>query len=115
MIQWLLTIVAINWRVKGTCLNVGARVLLANKGERGKKKLADEWDPTVYTVVDSNPRTHIYKLEDNNGKTEVVHRNLAQDISLLHVEPAGRNMLDIDNSLDVSFDDSLLEDSDISL
>lgn len=52
-----------NRRVKGTHLNVGDRVLLANKGERGKKKLADKWEPTVYTVVDRNPQTHVYKLE----------------------------------------------------
>ena len=48
-----------NQKVKGTYLNKGDRVLLANKGERGKKKLADKWAATVYTVIDKNPQTHI--------------------------------------------------------
>lgn len=68
-------------KVTGTCLNVGDRVLLSNKGKGGKKKLADKWEPTVYTVVDSNPQTHIYRLEDN-GKTKVVHRNLILTLSV---------------------------------
>lgn len=41
-----------NKRVKGLTLQVGDRVLLANKGERGKRKLAARWEPTIYTVVD---------------------------------------------------------------
>lgn len=75
-----------NRKVKGMCLNVGDRVLLANKSERGKKKLADKWDPTVYTVRDRNLQTNIYKLVDNNGKCKVVHRNLILDISFLPIE-----------------------------
>lgn len=51
-------------------------MLLANKGERGKKKLADKWEPVVYTVVDKNPQTHIYKISDATGQCKVVHRNL---------------------------------------
>lgn len=46
-----------NKRVKGTCLNVGDRVLIANKGERGKRKLTDKWDPVVYTIRNLNPQT----------------------------------------------------------
>ncbi|KAJ8341924.1 hypothetical protein SKAU_G00342150 [Synaphobranchus kaupii] len=74
-----------NKRVKGSYLNIGNRVLLANKGERGKKKLADKWEGTVYTVKDRNSQTHIYKLEDDRGRTKVVHRNLILDISFLPV------------------------------
>ncbi|KAJ8381031.1 hypothetical protein SKAU_G00018090 [Synaphobranchus kaupii] len=74
-----------NKRVKGSYLNIGNRVLLANKGERGKKKLADKWEGTVYTVKDRNSQTHIYKLEDDKGRTKVVHRNLILDISFLPV------------------------------
>jgi len=62
-------------------------VLLANKSERGKKKLADKWDPTVYTVKDRNLQTIIYKLIDKEGKSKVVHRNLILDISFLPIEP----------------------------
>ncbi len=75
-----------NRRVKGTCLNIGDRVLLANKSERGKRKLADKWDPTVYIVKDRNLRTNIYKLVDEGGKSKVVHRNLILDISFLPIE-----------------------------
>lgn len=49
-----------NKKVKGLQLNKGDRVLLANKGERGKKKLADKWESKVYTVIDKDPKTHIY-------------------------------------------------------
>uniref|UniRef100_A0A3Q3L803 Integrase catalytic domain-containing protein n=1 Tax=Mastacembelus armatus TaxID=205130 RepID=A0A3Q3L803_9TELE len=77
-----------NKKTKGTHLNLGDRVLVANKGERGKRKLADKWDPTVYTVVDRNPRTHTYKLEDSKGSIRTVHRNLMLDISFLPVVAA---------------------------
>lgn len=89
---------------------MGDRVLLGNKGERGKQKLADKWEPTVYTVVDNNPQTHIYKLEDNNGKMKAVHRNLILDISFLPVESASGGTSDTEDSLDVSEDDSQMED-----
>ncbi|CAI5657160.1 unnamed protein product [Oreochromis niloticus] len=72
-----------NRKVKGTHLNIGDRVLIANKGEKGKKKLADKWDATVYTVRDRNLQTHTYKLEDDRGNTKVVHRNLVLNISFL--------------------------------
>uniref|UniRef100_A0A8C5M8Z4 Gypsy retrotransposon integrase-like protein 1 n=1 Tax=Leptobrachium leishanense TaxID=445787 RepID=A0A8C5M8Z4_9ANUR len=75
-----------NRKIKGTNLNIGDRVLLANKSERGKRKLADKWDPTVYTVQDLNLQTNIYKLIDEEGKSKVVHRNLMLDISFLPVE-----------------------------
>lgn len=78
---------AYNRKVKGTCLNIGDRVLLANKSERGKKKLADKWDPTVYIVKDRNLQTNIYKLIDDAGKSKVVHRNLILDVRFLPIEP----------------------------
>lgn len=77
-----------NRKVKGTHLNIGDRVLIANKGERGKKKLADKWDATVYTVRDRNLQTHTYKLEDDRGNIKVVHRNLVLNISFLPVVTA---------------------------
>lgn len=74
-----------NRRIKGVHLHCGDRVLIANKSERGKRKLADKWEPTVYTIVDSDPKTHIYKVEDDKGLTKVVHRNMLLDISFLPV------------------------------
>ncbi|KAI3375024.1 hypothetical protein L3Q82_021066, partial [Scortum barcoo] len=72
-----------NRKVKGTYLNIGDRVLIANKGERGRRKLADKWNAKVYTVKDRNLQTHTYKLEDSEGHTKIVHRNLVLDISFL--------------------------------
>ncbi|XP_072769424.1 uncharacterized protein [Nerophis lumbriciformis] len=74
-----------NKKIRGTCLNVGDRVLLANKAERGKRKLADKWEPSIYTVIDRNPQNHIYKVQDESGKTKVVHRNLILDVSFLPI------------------------------
>lgn len=42
-------------KVKGLPLLVGDQVLIPNKGCRGKRKLADKWEPTMYSVVSSNP------------------------------------------------------------
>ncbi|XP_066571623.1 uncharacterized protein LOC136760225 [Amia ocellicauda] len=72
-----------NRRVKGTSLSVGDRVLVANKTERGKRKLADKWEDGVYTVVGANPSIHVYKIQDTNGHTRVVHRNLLLEVNFL--------------------------------
>jgi len=72
-----------NRRVKGTYLSVGDRVLVANKGERGKKKLADKWEDGVYTVVGVNPNIHVYKIQDAEGHARVVHRNLLLEVNFL--------------------------------
>lgn len=75
-----------NRRVKGSNLNIGDRVLLANRKERGKKKLADRWDSTVYTVVDVNTETHTYRIRDTiTGREKVVHRNLLMLVNFLPV------------------------------
>jgi hypothetical protein len=89
---------------------VGDQVLLANKGERGKKKLADKWEPTVYTVMDSKPQTHIYKLVDDKGNAKVVHRNLIMDISFLPVESADGGLSGSEDSLGDSENESHMED-----
>ena len=83
-----------NKRVRGTHLNVGDRVLLANKVERGKRKLADKWEPTMYTIMDRKPQTHVYKVRDESGKTKIVHRNLMLDVSFLPVREQSREELD---------------------
>lgn len=70
-------------RVKGTYLSVGDRVLVANKGERGKRKLADKWEDAVYTVIGANPNIHVYKIQDTAGHTKVVHRNLLLEVNFL--------------------------------
>ncbi len=86
-----------NRKVKGTHLNIGDKVLIANKNERGKKKLADKWNETVYTIKDRNLQTHTYKLEDIKGDTKIVHRNLVLDISFLPVMTDGKRLCDTES------------------
>lgn len=64
-----------NKRAKGTYLSVGDQVLVANKSEHGKRKLADKWEDGMYITVGGNPSIHIYKIQDATGHTRVVHRN----------------------------------------
>lgn len=63
-----------NRRVKGSKVEVGDRVLLANRKDRGKKKLGGRWESTIYTVVDMTPATHTYRIRDTlTGREKVVH------------------------------------------
>lgn len=103
-----------NRKIKGTHLNIGDRVLIANKGERGKKKLADKWNVTVYTVKDRNLQTHTYELEDGDGDTKIVHRNLVLDISVLPVVTTEVGSCDAESEEGLSVDDPLesLEEAD---
>lgn len=101
-----------NKKVKGTHLNIGDRVLLANKGGKGKKKLADKWDATVYSVKERNLQTHTYKLEDDRGNTKIVHRNLVLDISFLPVRTSEEEMDETEEASCVTGSlDTLEEDS----
>lgn len=84
-----------NRKVKGTHLNIGDRVLTVNKGERGKKKLADKWNATVYTVKTRNLQTNTYKLKDGKGNTKTAYRNLVLDISFLPVVAAEEELCGI--------------------
>lgn len=72
-------------KCKGGSLAIGDRVLLANKGERGRRKLADRWAPGVFTVVNKRPETHTYKIQDRMGNIKVVHRNLLLEVNFLPV------------------------------
>lgn len=75
-----------NRRVKGPTITVGDRVLVANKKERGKRKVADRWESAIYTVVDVNSDTHTYKIQDTTtGQERVVHRNLLMLVNFLPV------------------------------
>lgn len=75
-----------NKRVKGTALEIGDRVLLANRKERGKGKLADLWDSTVYVITWKDPSVHIYRVENpTTKKSKVVHRNFILPVNFLPV------------------------------
>ncbi len=59
-------------------MNVGDRVLLANKRERGKRKTADRWESCIYIVTEMNSEVHTFRIRNTaTGTEKVVHRNLS--------------------------------------
>lgn len=48
-----------NSKIKGSDIEVGDHVLVANKRARTKQNVADCWASTIYTIVDKNSQTHI--------------------------------------------------------
>ena len=91
-----------NRRVKGSPLAMGDRVLLANRGERGKRKLADKWDSTPYDVVSVRSGINVYRIRDAiTGRERVVHRNLLLQVDFLTVDETPASLVDSDN-LDVA-------------
>lgn len=95
-----------NKRVRGVQIEQGDRVLVANKGERGRHKLADRWGDVVYTVESSNPKTHTFVIRDPiSGQTKVVHRNLLLCVNFLPVLPEDASFVSScasDNETDLS-------------
>uniref|UniRef100_A0A8C2HN34 Integrase catalytic domain-containing protein n=1 Tax=Cyprinus carpio TaxID=7962 RepID=A0A8C2HN34_CYPCA len=76
-----------NQKTKGRNIELGDQVLLANKGERGKRKLADRWESTPYRVVALNPQCHIYRIRNTKtGQEKTVHRNLLLQANFLPLE-----------------------------
>ncbi|KAL4008609.1 hypothetical protein ACER0C_002461 [Sarotherodon galilaeus] len=74
-------------KAKGAPLSVGDRVLLANRGERGKRKIADKWESTVFEVASVKPDINVYHIRDPVSLREkVVHRNLLLPVSFLPAE-----------------------------
>lgn len=72
--------------VKGIPLEVGDHVLLANRKNRGKGKLADLWDSVVYAITWKDSSVHIYRVEDpTTRRSKVVHRNFILPVNFLPV------------------------------
>lgn len=72
---------------KGVNIFEGDNVLLANKGERGRRKLADKWSSNIYIVVSHDPRCHTYRTKDTaTGLKRVVHHNLLLSANSLPLE-----------------------------
>lgn len=67
-----------NKRIKGQSVDIGQRVLLANKGE-----LEDRWESTVYVVIEKNSLLNTYKLKSPSGVVKTVHRNLIMPVDFL--------------------------------
>lgn len=73
-----------NRKVRGLPLAVGDRVLLANQGERGKRKVADRWDSTPFDVVSVRSGINVYRIRDGvTGREKVVHRNMLLPVDFL--------------------------------
>ncbi|KAL2100544.1 hypothetical protein ACEWY4_002305 [Coilia grayii] len=73
-----------NRKVRGVPLAVGDRVLLANRGEKGKKKIADRWNSTPFDVVSVRSSINVYRIRDAvTGKEKVVHRNILLPVDFL--------------------------------
>lgn len=76
-----------NRKAKGSPLTVGDRVLLANRGEKGRRKIADKWESTVFEVKSVKPGINVYRISDPvTSREKVVHRNLLLPVNFL---PAG--------------------------
>lgn len=70
--------------MKGFSVEEGDRVLFANKGERGKKKLADRWEGAMYVVVSKNDELHTYSIwHPVTGRIRTVYRNLIMPVNFL--------------------------------
>ena len=73
-----------NRKIRGAPVEVSDRVLLANKGELGKRKLADHWENNLYIVKEKNSDIHIFKIQNMSTSLEkTVHRNLIIPVNLL--------------------------------
>ncbi|KAI7793453.1 hypothetical protein IRJ41_024975 [Triplophysa rosa] len=70
-----------NKRVKGLPLAIGDQVLVTNKGCRGKRKLADRWEPVVYTVIASKPSLHIYRICDKAGNERTFQSDACSSVA----------------------------------
>lgn len=76
-----------NRRTKGTDIEEGDRVLLANRCGRGRRKLADRWESTLYTVISKDSKCHTYRIRHpSTGQEKIVHRNLLLQANFLPVE-----------------------------
>ncbi|RXN16245.1 gypsy retrotransposon integrase 1 [Labeo rohita] len=76
-----------NRKVKGCPLTVGDRVLVANRGEKGRRKVADKWESSPYEVMTVYPDINVYRIREiNSDKVRVVHRNLLLPVNFLPVD-----------------------------
>ena len=95
-----------NRKLKGAPVDVGDRVLLANKGERGRRKLADRWENHLYTVMERHENSNTFKLRNcDSDQVKVVHRNLIMPVNFLPIP---------DNPEDCVFSVSDLTEGDVT-
>lgn len=66
-----------NRQSKESNTELSDHVRLANRAESGKRKVADSWESTVYTVVDKIPSINTFRIRHTvTGQEKALHRNL---------------------------------------
>lgn len=51
---------------------------------RGKQKLSDRWESSLYIVVDTHVETNTFKIENSSaGQVKIVHHNLIMPVNFL--------------------------------
>lgn len=90
-----------NRKVKGCSLAVGDRVLVANRGERGRRKVADKWESSPYEVMVVYPDINVYRIRSIiSDKVRVVHRNFLLPVNFLPIaEPQDQRCDDMNEEL----------------
>lgn len=86
-----------------------------NKGERGKKKLADRWEKVVYVVVGKRGALNTYQIRNpGTGRIKTVHRNLLMPVNFLPVPAWKEGSIDDveDSTVRVSCDDDQTQSDD---
>uniref|UniRef100_A0A3B3BNF8 Gypsy retrotransposon integrase-like protein 1 n=1 Tax=Oryzias melastigma TaxID=30732 RepID=A0A3B3BNF8_ORYME len=70
-------------------LDVGERVLVRNVRQRGKHKLADKWESTVYIVVEKSDQLPVYTVrpEHQDKPLRTLHRDLLLPCGFLSNTP----------------------------
>lgn len=66
-------------KVRESVLLAGDRVLVRNVRIRGKHKLADRWERTIYVIVrqpNEDIPVYVIQQEDGQGRERTLHRNL---------------------------------------
>ncbi|KAL7868508.1 hypothetical protein SRHO_G00098920 [Serrasalmus rhombeus] len=74
-------------RVTESILEKNDRVLVRNVKLRGKHKLADRWESTVYVVVERIGELPVYKVrpENQEGPVRTLHRDLLRPCNFLSI------------------------------
>lgn len=75
-----------NRKVKGSPLTVGDRVLVANRGENRRRKVADKWESSPYVVIAVCPDISVYRIQEiNSNKVREVDRNFLLPVNFLPI------------------------------